>query len=294
MDPKIVVFVRCHALPTFVMDTIDSIRHYSVSNPTIVVTVDRNEKLAEQVVRERPGTLSYVCRKGAGWGAGMHRLFCEAARWLVESGIEFDFVMNMDYDLIFTRESADVHFLPKFDKPNIGMVGRVNRGASHWQRKTRQHLPKLLTALARSKKPFPMGYSPGAHTSGAFNILKSNCVLQMYHDGMLTPPLSDICDKVPIADDPLLSFWVACSGYKWNEMGTDNEAYIVWEMRENYRTIPARGSFLYHPTKLKPGNQPWSVKDELDCRNFFRKLRGQEPLSSEGLPKTEGPLNVTV
>ncbi len=729
--PKIVIFVRCHALGPFVVDTIDSIRHYSVSNPTIVVTVDRNEELAQYVQQERPDVIPFVCHKVAGWGGGMHRLFCEAARWLVERGTEFDYLVNMDYDLIFTRSGADVAFLNKFDSPRVGMVGKVNNGSSHWKRKTRQSLPKLVTILSMIKKRIPPGFLPGDHCftkdtkislldgteasleellnkedpfwvysydterckvvpglahsarktgekvsvlkvtldngesvrctpdhlwmlrdgtyraakelapgdslmplyrkydgtnlpgyeqfyqssygwhfthrlvcyeingkplkgdvchhrdfnkrnnnpsnlqwlslvghvavhwkywseeqrtawsikmkklykdnpelrrvvgdgvreafardpsiverqkdsrrkkfedpeyakkyhdlhasmmkktvaecwndpeirarwlirqaesgrkagranfiawnnrakniefvckfcgekllgnhrfaahvencecnpentvelncsfcgksirgrtkqtqheakcvcnkegikklriarlkkhltkmrvegleltrqlfdlskprncpkssvavelfgdwssfvfdnhkvvsveedgfedvyditvekyhnfalsagvfvhncAGAYNILKKNLVLQMYHDGLLSPPISDICDKVQLADDPLLSFFVACTGYGWRDLGGNDKAYIVWNMMDDYKKIPSKGCYLYHPTKIVPGNQSWSVEKELECRNFFRETRGQEPLTMEGLPEKAGPLNVTV
>ena len=292
IKPRIVVFVRCHALGPFVCDTIDSIRYYSVSDPLIVVTVDRDQSLADYLCRERPGVLAYVCSKGAGWGAGMHRLFCEAAYWLVSQGIEFDYLINMDYDLIFTRHGADVKFLDRFDKPNVGMVGKVNTGGFHWKRQTRRHLPKILAALNGANMRFPVDYEPGAHTSGAYNILKSNCVLQMFRNNMLSPPLSDICDRVPIADDPLLAFWVACAGYKWKDMGEG--AFIAWELRDDYRKIGQQGYYLFHPTKITPGNQSWSVADELECRNFFRTQRGQPPLTMEGLPKTSGPLSISL
>jgi len=49
-------------------------------------------------------------------------------------------------------------------------------------------------------------------------------------------------------------------------------------MEEDYRKLPGKGYILYHPTKLVPGNQPYSAKSELKCRNFFRKLRSQEPI----------------
>jgi hypothetical protein len=278
-------------LGPFVVDTIDSITHYSVSDPTIVVTVDRNQELADYVQRERPGTLAYVCTKRCGWGPGMYRLFCEAVRWLVESGRPFDYLINMDYDLIFTRQEADVHFLPRFTHPNIGLVGKVNNGSAHWKRKTRQHMNKLLGALRMAKKPFPMGYSSGDHTSGAGNILKRDCVLQMYHDGFLKPPLSDISDRVPLSDDPLLGFFVAASGYKMADMGGPDEAFIVWQLQEDYHNIPKRGSYWFHPTKAVPGNEPWSVKRELECRNYFRGLRGQESLTMDGLPEKACPLD---
>lgn len=292
--PRLVVFVRCHCLAPFVVDTIDSIRHYSVSNPTVVVTVDRNEELGEYVKEHRPDTKVFVCKKKCGWGAGMYRLLCESLRWLLDSGIEFDYVMNMDYDLIFTREGADVKFLPYFSSPEIGVVGKINKRGSYWKRKVRMYLPKLISVLGRVNKTLPKGYVVGEHTAGAWNILSRQCVLKMYGDGFLSSPVSDVCDWVPIADDPLLSFFVVCAGYKLGDIGENDSSHIVWQFTGDLKTITNKGCYLFHPTKIVPGNQRWSVQAELECRNYFRALRGEKPLIMDGLPATAGPVDMVM
>jgi hypothetical protein len=185
--------------------------------------------------------------------------------------------MNMDYDLIFTRKGADEAYLDIFKKdPMIGQVGKLNLNSSHWVRKMRLYMSVFVNALSRAALAYPKHYKLGEHCAGAFTILKENCLLQMYRNGFLKPPFSNICDKAPIADDPLLSFFTIASGYKMETMG--GSAYVVWQMVEDYKTIPDREYYVYHPTKLVPGNNQWSVSQELACRNFFRGKRGQSPI----------------
>lgn len=596
---KLVVFIRCHILPECVADTIDSVKYHATSDPLIVVTVDRNTDIEKQLAPQYPDVLFYTSPNACGWGSGLWRLFCEAVVWLMEvKRVSFDYLANYDYDLIYTKDGADEHFLQYFDSPKVGQVGKMNLASSHWKRKTRQYLPRIMQVLNLHNKKFPVIYPIGSHCfdgdtrvplldgtevslreiegqtvdvysyhdgrvvpgkgvcqktrsvdelvkvtldngevvkctldhqwmlrdgeyieaqhlipgislmplyrrlyqkgvragyeqvydpgtdgwefthrrvmsfsdrawdlneddeivelvrpddfgcvhhidfdkrnnapdnlvwmhghthwryhhlimseraargetgwsavwrhpkarenmsaqsseklsktlrrlwkdpeyreqatkrnaengrkmgaknlvaynmqdadskkvlcecgqefgnagargyhkkttctlnhrvvsveiirettdtycltvpeyenfalsagifvhncAGAFSTLKGNCVLQMYHEGYLKHPFSNIGDQVKLADDPLLSLFVQAAGYEMRHCGS--EAYVEWHMKENYRTIVSRGFYVYHPTKLKPGNNKWSVANEVDCRNHFRECRGQDPI----------------
>ena len=229
------------------------------------------------IIKEKhPDVMFFVSKWNCGWGSGLWRLFCQACTFIIESGIEFEYLMNMDYDLIFTKKGADVTYIKDFTSPAIGQVGKYNPKSAHWARKVKNYLPRMHSIFAKLGKSIPKDYIPGQHNAGAFTLMKENCILQLYRDGYFKSPFVDIGDQIKLADDPMLSLFVMMAGYKLAAMS--NTHYIVWQMAEDYRKIPERDLYVYHPTKLVPGNGRWSLDDELQCRNFFRAIRNQEPI----------------
>ena len=274
MHHRTVVFIRCHILPEFVADTIDAVRYYVEGDPLIVATVDRNERIAKELRPGYPDVMVYTSKSNCGWGGGLWRLFCEAATWLmVEKGITFDYLWNIDYDLIPIRQGWDTHFHRRFDKPNIGQVGRHNPNSAYWKRRMRMKLSKLKATFQEHGKQWPRNYKIGDHVAGACGIFKGACIAQMLAMGLFERPFADLGATCSIADDPMLSLMTHTAGYVFRDMG--DKAYIKWKMEQDYRKIPQQGYYLYHPTKLVPGNQSYSVQSELQCRNFFRGIRGQ-------------------
>lgn len=213
-----------------------------------------------------------------GWGGGLFRLFCEAVTWLCnEKRISFDVLWNIDYDLIPIAPDWDRYFVKRFqDDPRIGQLGRYNPNSAFWKRRTRMQLTRLKKTFAEYGKQWPRNYKTGDHVAGACGIFKGQCVAQMLSMGLLERPFRDLGATCQLADDPMLSMMVCAAGYTFKEMG--EKAYIKWRMEEDYRKLPGKGYYIYHPTKLVPGNQPYSAMTELKCRNFFRKLRGQPEL----------------
>lgn len=274
-----VVVIRCHEFPEFVADTVDAVRFYCDVDPLIVVSVDRNKRIEETMRKAYPNILYYTSPNNCGWGGGLFRLFCEVVSWLCrEKKISFDVLWNIDYDLIPIAPGWDTHFTKRFTTDSrVGQLGRYNPNSAHWKRRVRQSLVKLKKTFADHGKQWPKDYSPGSHVAGACGIFKGSCIAQMLSMGLLDRPFSDLGETCKLADDPMLSLMVYAAGYTFREMG--EKAYIKWRMEEDYKQIPARGFMMYHPTKLVPGNGPYNARMELDCRNFFRRLRGQKEIT---------------
>lgn len=269
-----VVLIRAHEFPEFVADTVDAVRYYAAGNPLIVVTVDRNERVEKYMRQVYPDLMYYTSQSDCGWGGGLYLLFCEAVRWLTrDRNITFDVLWNIDYDLIPVGHGWDTFFLERFDAPYIGQLGKHNPNSSFWKRRMRQQLRKLKHVFDENGVQWPKNYDVGDHVAGACGLFKGRCISQMLAMGLLDPPFDKLGIDCKIADDPMLSLMVLAAGYQFREIG--NKAFIKWRMETDFRQIPRQGYLLYHPTKLVPGNAPYSAKTELACRNYFRSLRGQ-------------------
>lgn len=282
MSSKLVIFIRCHAYPEFIIDTIDSIKYYSTSNPLLVCTIDSDKSLVPLIQKAHPDVLCYVTKIKCKWGGSLWEMLCEALIWLIEvKKYSFDYVLNLDYDLIYTNKidntGPDEYYLRFFTAPNIGQVGKLISNSPHWSRKMRLYTNSLVNLFAKNNKKYPITYRPGIHCAGAYSYLKYNTILEMYSQGFLRSPFSNIHTTFNLADDPLLSFFVISAGYRLSAID-ESRVYIKWIMTEDYKTIPSRNYAIYHPTKLSPGNLKCSIIDELNCRNFFRSTRNQEPI----------------
>lgn len=274
----IVIFIRSHIFPEFVADTIDAVRFYADCEPLIVVTVDRNEDIEKYLRPAYPELLYYTSKSDCGWGGGLFRLFCESVCWLCRTQeITFDYLWNIDYDLIPIKKGFETYFQERFDSPRIGQIGKYNPNSAFWKRRVRMQLGRLKSVFLEHGKVWPREYVVGDHVAGACGVFKGTCVAQMLSSGFLDSPFRDLGALCKLADDPMLSLMTAAAGYTFREMG--EKAYIKWHMTEDYRKIPDRGYYLYHPTKLVPGNQSYPALPELMCRNFFRQLRGQKPIT---------------
>ena len=290
----VVFFIRAHQFPEFVADTIDSIRFYAETDPLIVVTVDRTLRVEAELKHSYPDVMYYTTQSNCGWGGGLFRLFCESVCWLArDKGISFDVLWNVDYDLIPIRPGFDTYFQQRFQgQPTVGQIGRFNPNSQFWKRRMRTQLSRLKKTFAEFGKQWPKNYAVGEHVAGACGIFKGKCVAQMLASGLLDSPFRDLGVQCQLADDPMLSLMVNAAGYTFKEMG--EKAFIKWKMETDYRAVPGKGYYVYHPTKLVPGNQPYSVQAELECRNFFRRLRGQGEITLlKDTPLTGRPNSIT-
>jgi len=269
---------------------VDSIESLFIVKPRIVITVDWNKDVEEHIRRERSDLEIYRSESVCGWGAGMYKLLCEALSWYINKfGFDFDFLLNMDYDLIFTEREADKKLLSNVDGSdnNVGLWGKYVNNSPYWQAKVKRSLPRLIQMLRERSIRFPFQYRIGEHVAGACSLLSRECLEKFYSLGFANEPFRSCGYNLRLADDPLLSFFVKASGFSLGNL--DNRAYIAWKETDYEKWFGK--CYLFHPTKLLPGSGKWSIKSELDCRNFWRSKRGRPPMNVSAVGMA-GPLSV--
>ena len=276
-----IAVIRCHTLPEFVADTIDSLFHYASpdNRPLVVLSIDRNPLLRDRLEPAYPQVLFHVVNETCGWGGGLYRLFARTMSWLLNDlQLVFNYLWLFDYDAVPLVPCFEIETHQRMDRtPGVGQMGRRHLRNPYWVGKMRQAEPVFKQNLRRSGYSWPHGYQMGDHNAGALNVYSGNCLAKMNAMGMFSHEhILDLPVKSGIADDPYISFMVQVAGYQIADIGP--RPYLRWKMTEDYRDVLQRDYSIFHPTKLEPGHKPYSILREKECRDYLRARRGAEPI----------------
>ena len=141
------ICIRCHAYPEFVIDTLDALKYYSVTNPYIMIAVDNNDyyNMVSKIISKHQNIGVYISKYQCGWGSGLYKLLVDSLKW-ARNNYKFKHFCVMDYDTLFIREGADQMLLDSI-KENSGLLGAVQAPHVGWKHsidKYRSTLNKYL------------------------------------------------------------------------------------------------------------------------------------------------------
>lgn len=279
---RILVAIRAHKFPEFVLDAVDAVFRYSTTYPHVIVAIDRghNDDASDQkaigslVQKHYPQVGVYCAMRRWGWGAGLYGLLSATVKW-AQLNYDFDHFLSLDYDALFIREGADAALVTNAEKENVGLVGTVTTMGKVWARMFKRKWDQVMT-ITGGREP-PAGWEKRA-VYGSVMLITKPCLAAMNEAGFFDPPFSDTVDSVKISDDPWLTFLVRLLGFEI----ADNKRYCynVWKHPEPPEVIVPQNPELriFHPAKLAPGGRTYDRTPELRCRNHFRQLRNRKPL----------------
>lgn len=279
---RLVICVRCHQYPEFVLDEVDSILHYSVTSPHIMLGVDRGphndpaqqHEIADVVTKAYPQVGVFKADRQWGWGAGMYGLLCDSIKW-AEQHYAYDHFLSIDYDALFIRKGADAALLKSAEEPNAGLVGTHNMLGKTWAKLFKNHWLRIME-MTHNKRP-PGNWEKDC-VYGAVMLLTRPCLLEMTKRGYFDDPFRSVKDNVKISDDPWTVFLVRLAGFRV----IDNRRYCynVWKSPEDYKVlVPKRPELkIFHPIKMNAGGRPTNYAAEAKNRNYFRRQRSKPPL----------------
>lgn len=277
------ICVRCHDYPEFVLDEVDSIFHYSTTEPHVMLAIDRSShndpkkqnQIAEYVTAHYPQVGVYKANQQWGWGAGMYGLLCNAIDW-AEKNYDYTHFLSLDYDALFIGEGADASLLEDANGNGVGLVGTVTPIGKTWKQMFDRKWEKIM-AMTGGRQPPERWYKHCVY--GAVMCLTRPCMYELRRLGYLDGNFRDIRRALAISDDPWLTFLVATAGY----LIRDNKQYCynVWRHPEDYRLTTHRRPELkiWHPAKMAPGGRATDKRMEILCRNYFRRKRGKKGLT---------------
>jgi hypothetical protein len=281
---KLCICVRCHKYPHFVLDEVDSIFHYSTTQPHVMLAIDRGvhndtkeqEAIASHVKKHYPQVHIYKSQQLWGWGAGMYGLLCEAIDD-AQKHLSFDHFLSIDYDALFIGEGADADLARDVEEHNVGLVGTVTPIGKTWGQIFTKRRKEIL-AMTGGKHP-KEGWAKRC-VYGAVMCISKKGLVGLRECGYLDDPFKDIRRTLRISDDPWLTFLVMTAGFAVK----DNKPYCynVWKNPEDYRLKIHRnpGLKIWHPAKMGPGGRDTNMQAETLCRNFFRRRRGKKAIKA--------------
>jgi len=267
----LLVCMRCHDHLPLILDTLNSVEHYTDSRYTLpVLAVDHNQRLADKLRKHLGENRVYCSSRRWRWGCGLYGLLAESLEWFGYR-YKFSHFMTIDYDTLFIAEGADTALLGRITDLGIGLLGEYNPTNFHWESVFSREKDKIAKLFGL----IPSDYIPGEGVQGGAMLLTSSLIQAMRRRGMLQGVFRDAVDRgITIADDHLLPLLCRMCGLTIET--TKPITYCHWTITCDPRGLEKKGYKLFHPTKLRPNN--CDRASELAIRNYFRRIRGEEEL----------------
>jgi len=271
MSKDLLVCVRCHTKPTFILDTVDSVKWSCGGDTTeVVLAVDAVENLATKLRTVMGKKNVYCSPKKWGWGAGLFCLLVESIVYF-EKRFDFSHFLSIDYDTLFIRKNVDLELLSFVDSPSVGLVGNYSATNNTWAERFNKERKTLEQVFGR----VPVSFIPGEGIQGGCMLLTKSLIEVMRNRGMFRPPFSEAKNHTGIADDHLLPMFVRMCGLDLVDSGAVTRCQ--WKATSDPRGLEKRGICVFHPTKLKPGPVGSDIAEK-QIRNYFRRIRKQAPI----------------
>ena len=264
--------MRCHAHTDFVLDSLDAVYQMTDKKTTrIVCAVDGNNQRLGKILSKVLGEDHVlIANRRYGWGPGLWSLLAKSVLEF-EKRFRFGHFMTIDYDTLFIKPGADLEVLGMIDSPDIGLIGNHNLSNKHWEVAFHRERDNLSARLGG----IPKSYVPGEGVQGGCFVLTRSGIEGLKRKRLLDSHWANAASFTTIADDHLVTLLIRAAGLRILDLPS-SRFYIVWRSEKNLLALHKTDVKVFHPTKVRP-----EVKDrnvELRIRNFYRKLRGREPL----------------
>lgn len=265
---NLLVCIRCHKYPTLVEDTISSVKWATDSSFTkIMLAVDGQSSISSKFAG-RGDLKVYASNKRWGWGAGLYGLMAESISW-AEKNFSFDHFLSIDYDALFIKQKADVALLTLIDSEDVGLIGAHEPDSVRGKASVKSSWNGVISAFGEPSS----NYIFGEGVQGGCMLLTRRAINEMAARGMFDGNFKKAKEFVRITDDRLLPMFVRMCGL------TIKDCKLIrceWTASGDPRGLESKGIYLIHPTKLRPKGS--TVATEVTMRNYFRKIRGENPL----------------
>ena len=263
----LLICIRCHAFPTLILDTYDSVKWSCDDGTTeVVCAIDENVKLEKRLSTLIGKDKVYCSKRKHGWGVGLYSLLLESIEYF-EKRINFSHFLSIDYDTLFIGKNADHRLLSLINDQFIGLIGNHSFVNLHWLHRFEAEKESLVDTFG----VIPRSYNPGEGVQGGCMLLTCNLIQVMKQRGHFQPPFTEVKKHITIADDHLLPLFTRMCGM--DIIDSSSVTDCRWNASRDPRGVEKTRICVFHPIKLKPGNE--ESKTEKEIRNYFRGLRGQ-------------------
>lgn len=266
----LVVVLRCHQWPRLILDTVETVFAFCTTMPLVVLSIDNRPQVREHVLCSYPQVDVYCSTIHWGWGPGLYGLLADTIKWL-DTKYTYDALVSIDYDTYFIAPDVDKILLKRYEgNTQVGLVGGYISNSANWAERFHNSRPQIEKILR-----IPPEYIPGESVLGCFMWLTAAGLDGLRMKGFLDDPFRDIRGSIDLADDPWLALLIRAAGL--GVEGCRDVGHFAWRLATGYRRFLGEGKRVFHPTKVNRDCVGWY--SELNCRNYFRKLRGKPALT---------------
>lgn len=272
---RLCICVRCHDYVEFVVDTLDSIKHYVTTDPYIMVAIDSNDEngMADVIRHAYPDIGIYISPVKCGWGKGLYRLLANGLKW-AKQHYEFDHYCVVDYDTLFIREGADAMLLSQVNG-RVGLIGAMQHPHNTWIRVINKYMAKIVKHVK-----LPVGYEKGRSILGAMMVLTQRGITAFRRHNYFEEPYLSVLG-IPMPDDLWISMLTYSVGLEVKNVGsytpddTKHETWkrvaITWSKPTPPQIAFNGGAYVYHPAKGQSGGKLMS-REERQMEREFREM----------------------
>ncbi len=266
----LLVCIRCHTKPALILDAYDAATWSCDDKITrVVFAVDGVVPIRDQLSKVVGKDNVYCSGRKWGWGVGLYTLLLDSIVHF--SNIhQFSHFLSIDYDTAFIRKKADIQILSYISDPSVGLYGHRQINNEHWRVKFKRE----RKAIEEHIGSIPSTYTPGEGVQGGCMLVTRILIDAMKSRGFFSDARKDPSGFTSIADDHWLPLVTRVCGLSIGDMS--GSICCRWRSTEDPRGMEGKGIYVYHPTKIRPGQD--GERADIDVRNYFRRLRGQAPL----------------
>jgi hypothetical protein len=266
-----------------VLDTLESVCHYTTPKRKIVVLDDSGVRAGLEIHRAFPEVDIVDTNGPSGARGGLYCGLAEGFRHVLNN-YPFDLLLRMDTDALMIGPEPELEAAALFRaNPQLGMLGsyRVDcnggirdftparelfRAELSWN--AVPHFRRWRTLRRALRKAQAFGYELGEHCLGGALFLSHECVLRMSRAGLLD---REELRRSSLGEDHLLGLFTHSVGLRIGDLATGDLPLAL-----RYRGLPCSpAELLQRGKKITHSTRFWEQMQEPEIRRVFRSSRQQ-------------------
>jgi glycosyltransferase involved in cell wall biosynthesis len=292
MDLLVVIPIGPSEVLEHVLDTIESVTHYTGSATRIIV-VDDSAKDTGAVIRARvPCVLDVVkTPRNQGLHGGLYLTLSLAYRHAL-ANYDFKVLLKLDSDALVIGERPEVDAIRFFEQhPEAGLIGLYGHGTQpdvddhHWSKSR-----LLEEACGRSFLRDPIrgfslrrlirqarihGFRPGDYVFGGSYFMSARCLRRLAEMKLLSRPE---LGRSMLEEDHIFGLLVKAAAVGLADFSTGDHPTAL----EVKRLPCAPEELVARKKKITHSVRRWEQLGEAEIRSFFRQVRISGPLAPPG------------
>lgn len=269
--------------PDYVLDTIDSVTHYTGTDTKIILIDDTGGKDTCATLQARLPGLDVVktpCNYGL---HGRHYLTMSLGYLHAYKHYDFKLLLRLDTDALVIGETPEIDASNFFQRhPNVGIIGLYGHGTqtdvdnNHWsqdrllqesRRKSLLHDPLLCLSLRRLlRRARTNGFQLGDYIFGGSYFMNAECVRRLAEANLLH---KKELGRSLLEEDHIFGLLIKSIGIDMADFARGD-----LPMAMEWKGLPcAPQELIAKKKKITHSTKRWENLNEAEIRKFFRDIR---------------------